>query len=173
MVKHIIKNNNNLNNTQMAYIGLEPKPSHTIKYPQPLELVLFHVIAIHIKCLKGSYYPHLLNNYLINYLNFSGFTRITSNPRTSAHQHMQPWPFMRHCSNSGTRTHLHFSATTMGSTPSTFLPPPRQPRNLRVTTHDSQTLMERLPWHVVVSQWTVRKSRLVNQSTLARVVSQL
>ena len=74
MIKHIIKNNNNLNNTPMAYIELEPKSSHTFKYSQPLELVLFHVIAIRIKCLKGSYYPHLLNNYLINYLNFSGLT---------------------------------------------------------------------------------------------------
>ena len=54
----------------MAYIGLEPKSSHTIKYSQPLELVLFHVISLCIKCLKGSYYPHLLNNYLINYLIF-------------------------------------------------------------------------------------------------------
>jgi len=53
----------------MAYIGLEPKSS------QPLELVLFHIIAICIKSLKGSYNPHLLNNYLINYLNFLGLTR--------------------------------------------------------------------------------------------------
>jgi len=57
MIKHIIKNNNNLNNTQMTYIGLKPKPSHIIKYLQPLELVLFHIIAIRIKSLKGSYYP--------------------------------------------------------------------------------------------------------------------
>jgi len=27
----------------MAYIGLEPKSSHTIKYSQPFELVLFHM----------------------------------------------------------------------------------------------------------------------------------
>ena len=53
MIKHIIKNNNNLNNTQMAYIGLEPKSSHTFKYFKPLELVLFHIITIRIKCLKG------------------------------------------------------------------------------------------------------------------------
>ena len=59
----------------MTYIRLKPKSFHTLKYPQPLELVLFHVIALRIKCLKGSYYPHLLNNYLINYLNFSGLTR--------------------------------------------------------------------------------------------------
>jgi len=31
MIKHIIKNNNKLNNTQMAYLGLEPKSFHTIK----------------------------------------------------------------------------------------------------------------------------------------------
>ena len=54
----------------MTYIGLGPKSSHTIKYSQPLKLALFHVIAICIKCLKGSYYSHLLNNYL----NFSGLT---------------------------------------------------------------------------------------------------
>jgi len=65
---------NKLNNMQMVYIRLEPKSSHTINYSQPLELVLFNVITLHIKCLKGFYYPHLLNNYLINYLNFSGFT---------------------------------------------------------------------------------------------------
>ena len=63
-----------LNKIQLLYIGLEPKSSHTIKYSQPLELILFHVIALRIKCLKGSSYPHLLNNYLINYLNFSGLT---------------------------------------------------------------------------------------------------
>ena len=56
----------------MAYIGLEPKSSHIIKYSQPLKLVLLHVIVLRIKFLKGSYYPHLINNYLINYLNFSG-----------------------------------------------------------------------------------------------------
>jgi len=53
------------------YIGLEPKFSHVIKYSQPLKLIPFHFIAIRIKCLKGSY---LLNNYLINYSNFSGLT---------------------------------------------------------------------------------------------------
>ena len=58
----------------MTYIGLKPKSSHTFKYSQPLELVLFHVIEIRIKSLKGFYYPHLLNNYLINYLNFLGLT---------------------------------------------------------------------------------------------------
>ena len=69
-----IKINNQLNNTHMAYIGLKPKFFHTIKYPQPLELVLFHVISLCIKCLKGFHYPHLLNNYLINYLIFLGLT---------------------------------------------------------------------------------------------------
>jgi len=44
MIKDIIKNNNKLNNTQLAYTGLEPKSSYTIKYSQPLELVLFHII---------------------------------------------------------------------------------------------------------------------------------
>ena len=70
MIKHIIKNNNNLNNTQMAYIGLESKSS------QPFKLVFFHIIVIRIKCLKGFYYPHLLNNYLIN---FSVLTLIMKN----------------------------------------------------------------------------------------------
>jgi len=50
----------------MAYIRLEPKSSHTIKYSQPLKLVLFHVTSINIKCQKGSSYPHLLINYLFN-----------------------------------------------------------------------------------------------------------
>jgi len=68
MIKNIIYNNNKSNNTQLAYIGLEPKSSHTIKYSEPLELVLFHVTSINIKCHKGSNYPHLLFNYLINFL---------------------------------------------------------------------------------------------------------
>jgi len=63
-----------LNNIQLAYIGLEPKSSHTIKYSQPFELVLFHIIAPCIKFFKCFYYPQLLNNYLINYLIFSGLT---------------------------------------------------------------------------------------------------
>jgi len=63
----------------MAYIELETKSFHTIQYSQPLKLVLFHVIAIRIKCIKDSYYPHILNNYLINYLNFSGLTFGRSN----------------------------------------------------------------------------------------------
>ena len=62
MIKHIIKNNNKSNNTQMTYIGPKPKSSHIIKYSQPLELVLFHVIQVKIKCHKGSHYPHLLIN---------------------------------------------------------------------------------------------------------------
>jgi len=36
----------------MTYIVLEPESSHTIKYTQPLELVLFHIITISIKCHK-------------------------------------------------------------------------------------------------------------------------
>jgi len=32
----------------MAYIGLEPKSSHTIKYFQPFELVLFHITHVSI-----------------------------------------------------------------------------------------------------------------------------
>ncbi|QCE14679.1 hypothetical protein DEO72_LG11g1683 [Vigna unguiculata] len=71
--------------------------------------------------------------------------QITSSPCISAHQHLQPRPFVRHHDNSGTRTHLHFSATAVESAPSAFLPPPRQPRNFRSTTHDSQTLMGKLP----------------------------
>jgi len=31
MIKYIIKNNNKLNNTQLAYLGLKPKSSHIIK----------------------------------------------------------------------------------------------------------------------------------------------
>jgi len=65
IIMHIIKNNNKSNNTQSAYIGLEPKSSHTKKYSQPLELVLLHVTTINIKCHKGFYYPHLLNNYYL------------------------------------------------------------------------------------------------------------
>ena len=73
MIKHIIKNNNYSNNIQIAYIGLKPKSFHIIKYSQPLELVLFHIINPSIKCHKGSHYPHLLNNYL----KFSGLTGST------------------------------------------------------------------------------------------------
>ena len=36
----------------MAYIGLEPKSSHTTKYSQPIELVLFHVIPITFNVIK-------------------------------------------------------------------------------------------------------------------------
>jgi len=56
----------------MAHIRLKPKSSHTIKYSHPLELALLHVIVIFIKSYKRSSYPHLLNNYLINYLIFLG-----------------------------------------------------------------------------------------------------
>jgi len=52
----------------MAYIRLDS---------QPLELVLFHIITFRIYYLKGSHYPHLLNNYLINYLIFLGLTNVT------------------------------------------------------------------------------------------------
>ena len=61
----------------MAYIGLEPKSFHTNKYFQPFELIFFHIIRICIKCHKGSYYPHLLNNYLFNYLIFPSLTNST------------------------------------------------------------------------------------------------
>ena len=44
----------------MANIRLEPKPSHTIKYPQPLELVLFHITSTTFKCHKGFHDSHLL-----------------------------------------------------------------------------------------------------------------
>jgi len=66
MIMHIIKNNNKSNNTQLAYIGLEPNSFHTTKYSQPFELVLFHVIHLRIKYHKGSHYPHLLIIYLFN-----------------------------------------------------------------------------------------------------------
>jgi len=46
----------------MAYIGLEPKSCHTIKYSQPFKLVLFHLTLINIKWHKGSHYPRLLIN---------------------------------------------------------------------------------------------------------------
>ena len=59
-----------LHNIQLAYIELKLKSFPINKYFQPFELVLFHVINICIKCHKGSYYPHSLNNYLI----FSGLT---------------------------------------------------------------------------------------------------
>jgi len=32
----------------MAYIGLEHKSSHTIKYYQPFELILFHITIVNI-----------------------------------------------------------------------------------------------------------------------------
>jgi len=49
----------------MAYLGLEPKSSHTIKYSQSFELVLFHVMKIIIYCHKTS--PTHINE-IINYL---------------------------------------------------------------------------------------------------------
>jgi len=59
---YFIKTTNKSINTQQAYIGLEPKSSHTIKYSQPLDLVLFQVTLNNIKWHKGSSYPHLLIN---------------------------------------------------------------------------------------------------------------
>ena len=52
MIKHIIKNNNKSNNTQLAYTGLELKSSHTIKYSHPFKLALFHVIRFIFKCYR-------------------------------------------------------------------------------------------------------------------------
>ena len=78
----------------MAYIGLEPKSSHTIKYSQPFELVLFHITTINIKFHKGFYYPHLLHNYLFNYLNFLGLTYNTTGPTVCVEVHHMPlWSF--------------------------------------------------------------------------------
>jgi len=68
----------NLNNIQVAYIRLKPSPHTQSKYSQPLELVLFHVIVPHIKYFKGFHYSQLLNNYLNNYLIFSGLTLMSS-----------------------------------------------------------------------------------------------
>jgi len=79
----IHKNNTNLITHKMAYIGLAPKSSHTIKYSQPLELVLFHVTTFRIYYLKGSLYSHLLNNYLIYYLIFSGSYRYATKEATT------------------------------------------------------------------------------------------
>ena len=62
MIKHIIKNNNKLNDIKLAYLGLKPKSYHILKYSQPFKLVLFHIIHVKIKCYKGSHYPHLLIN---------------------------------------------------------------------------------------------------------------
>jgi len=39
----------------MAYIGLKLKFYHTIQYSQPLNLVLFHVIHVRLKCHKDSH----------------------------------------------------------------------------------------------------------------------
>jgi len=66
LLKHIIRNNNKLNNTQLTYIRLEPKSFHTLNYSQPLVLVLFHITHVRIKCHKGSHFPQLLINYLFN-----------------------------------------------------------------------------------------------------------
>jgi len=45
-----------------------------MRYSQPIKLVLFHITKVSINCHKGFHYLHLLNNYLFNYLNFSGLT---------------------------------------------------------------------------------------------------
>jgi len=42
------KNKNKSTNTLISHIGLEPMSSHTIKYSQPIEQVLFHVIPIRV-----------------------------------------------------------------------------------------------------------------------------
>jgi len=55
---------------------LNPSPLTQLKYSQPLELILFHVIQTRIKYHKCSSYPHLLINYLFNYLIFTGHTTI-------------------------------------------------------------------------------------------------
>jgi len=60
---HIIKIIYLIKYHTIGNIGLELKSSHTIK-----------VLTLRIKCLKGPYYLHLLNNYLINYLNFPDLT---------------------------------------------------------------------------------------------------
>ena len=58
----------------MAFTWLKSKSSHTTKYSQPFELVLFLVIIVWTKCHKGSITAFILNNYLFNYLIFSGLT---------------------------------------------------------------------------------------------------
>jgi len=65
----------------LANIGLEPKSSHTIKYSQPHELVLFHIMKLSINCHKGFHYPHLINSYLFNYIKVVGLTTHTGNTR--------------------------------------------------------------------------------------------
>ena len=71
---------------------MNPSSLTQSKYYQPFELVLFHVIAIRIKYLKCFYYPHLLNNYLINYLIFSGLTLPHSNLLSPASIDHNPFP---------------------------------------------------------------------------------
>jgi len=78
----------------MAYIGHEPKSSHTIKYSQPLELVLFHVMTVSTNCHKGFHHPHLLNNYLFNYLNSSGLTSPTHKTFLTNLNNMSTPPFV-------------------------------------------------------------------------------
>jgi len=63
---------------------LNPSPLNITKYSQPLKLVFFHIIKVNIKCHKGSHYLYLLNNYLFNYLNFSGLTTVIQTQPHSA-----------------------------------------------------------------------------------------
>jgi len=42
--------------------NLIPSPLNTIKYSQPFELILLHIIIPSIKCHKGSHYLYLLIN---------------------------------------------------------------------------------------------------------------
>jgi len=53
MIMHKIKNNNKSKITQLAYLGLEPKSSHTTKYSQPFKLVLFHITQSTLNALKA------------------------------------------------------------------------------------------------------------------------
>ena len=69
MFKHIIKNYTIKIIHKLAYTL-----NTIIKYSQPLELVIFYIIKVYIKCHKDSHHPYLLNNYLFNYLNSSGLT---------------------------------------------------------------------------------------------------
>ena len=54
----------------MAHIGLEPKSYHTNQVLSTIWASTFSHHTLHIYYLKGSLYPHLSNNYLINYLIF-------------------------------------------------------------------------------------------------------
>jgi len=62
----------------MASYDSNPSPLNLIKYSQPFELLLFHVINLNFKCHKGSttriYYIITFPPTLFTYLNFSGLT---------------------------------------------------------------------------------------------------